>query len=159
MREEAALEERAPEPSLQAGWFARELDAAPLARRRALLLSHIQEQIIKVLGLGASGAVDWHRGFADMGMDSLMAIELRTRLQTSLGRGLRVTLSFDYPNVELLVAYLAEEALRLGRPSASLDLDGAREVDAGDGALEAALNEMSDEELARLVSVDLASDA
>ncbi|MEO5726082.1 MAG: acyl carrier protein, partial [Byssovorax sp.] len=144
------------EPSLQAGWFAREFEAAPLARRRALLVGHVQEQGIKILGLGESTTIDWHRGFADMGMDSLMAIELRTRLQTSLGRSLRATLIFDYPNIENLVDYLAGEVLQMGAPSAPLD--AARRVDADVDALEEHLNEMSDEDLARLVAVDLESE-
>jgi KR domain/Phosphopantetheine attachment site len=156
MRKETMPEERSPEPSQEAGWFAKQLEAAPLARRRALLLGHVQEQAIKILGLGASNTVEWHRGFADMGMDSLMAIELRTRLQVSLGRGLRATLSFDYPNIELLVEYLAGEVLRWGTPGAPLD--APRKVEADDGLLEAQLNEMSDEELIKLVAIDLESE-
>jgi myxalamid-type polyketide synthase MxaC len=161
MRKESASAsapaERPAEPSLQAGWFARELEAAPLARRRASLVSHVQQQSIKILGLDESTTIDWHRGFADMGMDSLMAIELRTRLQTSLGRSLRATLIFDYPNIEGLVDYLAGEALQMGAPSAPLDT--ARRVDADIDALEEHLNEMSDEDLARLVAVDLESES
>jgi hypothetical protein len=156
IRNSTPPEEGSSVPPAETGGFARKLEAAPPASRRALLLEHVQEQVIKVLGLGASHVVDWHRGFADMGMDSLMGVELRTRLQVSLGHSLRATLSFDYPNVELLVEYLAVEVLRLGAPEGSPD--AAHKVEAGVGALEAQLNELSDEELARLVAVDLESD-
>jgi myxalamid-type polyketide synthase MxaB len=40
-------------------------------------------------------------------------MELRNRLQTSLGRSLPSTLAFDYPTLEALVHYLAQEVLAL----------------------------------------------
>ena len=42
----------------------------------------------------------------DLGMDSLMAVELQRRLEHSMGCSLRSTLMFDYPTVESLAAYL-----------------------------------------------------
>lgn len=44
-----------------------------------------------------------------MGMDSLMAVELRNLLQTSLDFSLPSTLVFKYPTIQDLVEYLANE--------------------------------------------------
>ena len=42
-----------------------------------------------------------------------MSVELKSRLEASLGRPLPSTLTFNYPNVGALADYLAKEALRL----------------------------------------------
>jgi hypothetical protein len=41
-----------------------------------------------------------------MGMDSMMAVELKTRLERALGVSLRVTSLFDCPNVRSLAKSL-----------------------------------------------------
>jgi acyl carrier protein len=56
----------------------------------------------------------------DLGLDSLMAIELRSYLQTSLECNLRSTLLFDYPTPETLVDYLAIKVLGLEESSPTL---------------------------------------
>ncbi|KYC40369.1 hypothetical protein WA1_26500, partial [Scytonema hofmannii PCC 7110] len=81
-----------------------------LARdRQELLLAHIQDQVTKVLGLTSSHRIEAHQGFFDLGMDSLTSMELRNRLQASLGHALSSTLIFDYPTLNALATYLAGE--------------------------------------------------
>ena len=46
-----------------------------------------------------------------MGMDSLMAVELKGRLERSLGVPLPSTLTFNYPTIKALTDYLLSEAL------------------------------------------------
>ncbi|SCF28345.1 Acyl transferase domain-containing protein [Micromonospora echinospora] len=48
--------------------------------------------------------------FADMGFDSLSALELTERLADASGLPLSGTLAFDYPNPSALAAYLAEQS-------------------------------------------------
>jgi hypothetical protein len=42
-----------------------------------------------------------------MGMDSLMAVRMKSRLEAITKSSLPTTLTFDYPNVQALTAYLA----------------------------------------------------
>ncbi|MBF0287242.1 MAG: type I polyketide synthase [SAR324 cluster bacterium] len=86
-----------------------QLDEAPEKERRALLEDYIHQQIARVLGMKSSESISSRERLFDAGMDSLMAVEIRDRLETNLGFSLRSTLLFDYPTVESLVDFLAEK--------------------------------------------------
>jgi acyl transferase domain-containing protein/acyl carrier protein len=86
------------------------LRAAPVDRRQELLEEFVQSQVAIVLG-HPTHAVSRTRGFADLGMDSLASIELRTHLEQALDCRLPTTLAFDYPNVEALSEHLVEQVI------------------------------------------------
>ncbi len=75
--------------------------------RVALLATHLQAQLAKVMGFSAPNQIDPNERFGDLGMDSLMAVEFSNRLQKSLGRPVPQTQAFDYPTVNALAAHLA----------------------------------------------------
>ncbi|MEV4320032.1 type I polyketide synthase [Actinocrispum sp. NPDC049592] len=92
------------------------------------------------------GQVDPERGFTDLGMDSLAAIELRNRLQTATGLRLPATVMFDHPNATDLALFLLTEVVPQQDPDiaiheklATISLDRMRET----GILEMVL-EMAD---------------
>jgi acyl carrier protein len=94
--------------------FRLELAEVPAAERPLLLRQCVRQEVAAVLNLPAAeltGGV----GFFDLGMDSLMALELRSRLQASLGQSLPATFAFTYPTVELLVEHLLAAAVGGGR--------------------------------------------
>jgi NADPH:quinone reductase-like Zn-dependent oxidoreductase/acyl carrier protein len=91
----------------ETGLLARLHDAPPAGRRR-LLVGHVQAEAAQVLALEGSRAVGVNQGLRDLGLDSLMAVELRNRLQASVGRPLPSTLAFDHPTVEAIADFLAE---------------------------------------------------
>jgi 8-amino-7-oxononanoate synthase len=99
------------QPKTATSSFLQQLAQTPPEQQHHVLQSHIREQIAKVLGFADPEDVDTEEKFADLGMDSLMAVEFKNNLQASFGNAISLTAAFDYPNVELLTAYLAQELL------------------------------------------------
>ena len=94
------------------------LGEAPRARRPEVLLRFVQEEVRAVLRLRSPPAPDV--GFFDLGMDSLMAVELRNRLNRALAGAYAApnTLVFDYPTTARLSRRLLEELGELPEPVA-----------------------------------------
>ena len=86
------------------------LEHATPAGRLTQLTAFVQREVAGILGLDPGRPLDPSRGFVQMGLDSLLAIELRNRLQRMLGRTLPAPVIFNYPTVSALAAYLADEA-------------------------------------------------
>ena len=101
----------APEESTPS--FRLELERIPASARRDWLMSHVRGLVGKTLGIKEPENIELGQRLFDLGLDSLMAIELRSYLQRSLGCNLRSTLLFDYPTLEALVDYLAIAVLDL----------------------------------------------
>src|SRR5262249_49099892 len=81
--------------------------AAPGRKRRLLLEAYLQAQLAQVLKLTPS-RIDVHKAVRTMGLDSLMALELRTCLEASLGLTLPATVIWNYPPIPALPTHLAE---------------------------------------------------
>lgn len=73
-------------------------------RQREIMLEHIGRLLGSVLGI--AGDIDARRGFFELGMDSLTAMELRNRLQREFKAPLDATLTFKYPTISALADYL-----------------------------------------------------
>ncbi|HEX7843260.1 MAG TPA: SDR family NAD(P)-dependent oxidoreductase [Kofleriaceae bacterium] len=112
------LEARARRPLLDA---VRARDAAPAAdepglrnrleatapeARAALVVDWLRGEVARVLGRDPPAAVDVEQGFFEMGLDSLMAVELKRRLERATGLTLPRTVAFEYPSVEALARHL-----------------------------------------------------
>jgi acyl carrier protein len=87
----------------------RALDATPSNLRREKLRESIGQAAAIVLGRDASRLIDPHQPLQELGLDSLMAVELRNRLGNLAGRTLPASLLFDFPTIERLADLLAPE--------------------------------------------------
>ena len=109
-----------PRSDRDAGDLIARVNAASAEARGDLLLGYVRDQVGAVLRLDPS-RIDVEQGLFDMGMDSLMALDVKTRLESAVSRRLPSTLTFNYPTVTALAAYLASEVLAatpVGAPSA-----------------------------------------
>ena len=128
------------------------LRGAPENERREILLSHVQSTVAQVLELDIGRIPDSRQGFFDMGMDSLTAMELRTKLQASLCVSLPATLVFDYGTPDALADFLLRDKLDGDAPAF---VTGAREEDNRGLVTHEMLEQMSDEEAEALLEAKL----
>ena len=77
----------------------------------------------RVLGLQESATIQDHIALQDIGLDSLMALEMRNDLSQSLGITLPAGLLFDYPSVEELTRHLLEILAPSMEPAAEASSD------------------------------------
>jgi SAM-dependent methyltransferase/NAD(P)-dependent dehydrogenase (short-subunit alcohol dehydrogenase family)/acyl carrier protein len=80
--------------------------AAPAEMRRDVLLAFVGDEVAAVLGLDRREPVPLETGLFELGMDSLMSVELRRRLEHGVGQQLPSTLTFNYPNVNALATFI-----------------------------------------------------
>jgi amino acid adenylation domain-containing protein len=96
--------ETPPAPSAN---LALELGRLPRSQWPAVIAERVQMRVARLLGIAADD-VDPARGFHDLGLDSLSAIELRSQLQRDFAIALPSTFAFDHGNVEAATAYLTQ---------------------------------------------------
>ncbi|MGO9510380.1 MAG: SDR family NAD(P)-dependent oxidoreductase [Mycobacterium sp.] len=85
------------------------LQEIPEAQLASFLTEHLQTELQQFLGLAQPPAAASR--FLELGMDSLMAVELRNRLLGQFGGALTITATavFDYPTIGALGEYLADQ--------------------------------------------------
>jgi len=113
-------------PSAARGLLKEKLGAAPLEQRELLLVETLQGEIARILGLGSRSDVSPTRAFRELGMDSLVAVELRNRVAALSGLSLPATLAFDYPHVQALSRFLLGRLELAAPPGASLSDEALR---------------------------------
>ena len=126
--------------------------------RGGVLLERVLWHVTDVLGEDIGGEADPDRGFFELGMDSVMAVALKTRLDEELSVDLPATLTFEFPTGRALARHLLdgleeqtepEGVPEEAAPSAAGSLD-----DGGDG--EDDLDSLSDDELLERLTAGLA---
>jgi acyl transferase domain-containing protein/acyl carrier protein len=80
----------------------------PLAldQRRRRLLDFVGKGARKIFGMTPEDPLDENRGLFQLGMDSLMSVRLKRRLESGTGLKLPGTLTLTYPTIAALAEYL-----------------------------------------------------
>jgi acyl transferase domain-containing protein/NADPH:quinone reductase-like Zn-dependent oxidoreductase/acyl carrier protein len=100
-QETAAIREKK-----QYGQFHQALRLASAGQRKDMLAEHLREQTLKILALPPQTRVDENEALHDLGLDSLMAVELRNVLMASLELQLPPTMVLDHPTLRHLTEFL-----------------------------------------------------
>ena len=85
-------------------------DTPPL-ERHSRLVGFVRLQLAKVMGLADPEQIDPTEPLFNMGLDSLMALELTVLLENNLGVRLTESLVFEHPTVDDLVHHFLREVL------------------------------------------------
>ncbi len=114
-------------PAGESGGLQETLRDAPASRRRTLLVRNLRDLVARVFGLDTS-EVDVGRPLREIGLDSLLAVELRNAVARAASKTLPATLLFDYPTVDALADHLLDSVFGM-----RADGDGERPAGGGDG--------------------------
>ena len=110
-----------------------ELAALPPRERVSRMAGLVRAELARVLRIADADRIDGAKGFFDMGLDSLLAVQLRRRLATLLDKPLPATLTFKYSNVVALSEYLvsllvSDDVLLKGAAPAPIPAASANKV-------------------------------
>jgi len=81
--------------------------------RTELLCAAIQRLVVMVMGYTAAEAPEPDQGLFELGLDSLLALELKNHIQNQIRKDFPATAIFDYPTIAKLAVYLLTQVLGL----------------------------------------------
>jgi NAD(P)-dependent dehydrogenase (short-subunit alcohol dehydrogenase family)/SAM-dependent methyltransferase/acyl carrier protein len=116
--------------------------AADERARIPIAMERVRKHAAEILEIPDAHVMSPDQGLFELGMDSLMSVELKNRLEREIGQPLPSTLTFNYPSVRALAGYLVDTLA----PSVAVT---------GDAPHDLARSEMSEDELASLLSAHL----
>ncbi|MDR3662956.1 MAG: SDR family NAD(P)-dependent oxidoreductase [Mycobacterium sp.] len=108
-----------------------QLIAAPVQQRKKLVLEYLRDAVAEVTRIDAS-EIREEAGFFDLGMDSLMAVELRRRLEQAVGKELPATLAMDHPRLTDVADYLLGDILNLNEKAGTKAVTEVKSLAAAD---------------------------
>ena len=107
------------------GAWAAELSALAPERRADAVLLAVRSEVARVLSFSGPEAVSKDQPLKELGLDSLMAVQLRNALGKRAGFTLPATLAFDYPTPLAIAKYLMEVAFGIREAKTELPLQPA----------------------------------
>ncbi len=91
----------------------------PADERRPYLMSYLSDMVIAALKLRTDEPIDGRQRLFDIGLDSIMALELKDRLERALGVTLSATLLFVRPTLDALSDFILTEIISRGAAPAA----------------------------------------
>ena len=89
-----------------------------MQQRKKLVADYLREAVAEVTRVDTA-EIREDAGFFDLGMDSLMAVELRRRIEQAVGKELPATLAMDYPRLSDVADYLLGDVLGLSEQASA----------------------------------------
>jgi acyl transferase domain-containing protein/acyl carrier protein len=137
--------------------FRQELDQHPAWGRYELLVDYLLSYICRLLEIEDKESVDHKRGFFDMGMDSLMAVKLRTVLEKQLSHSFASSVIFDFSNIESLSRHVHDSLYPdENRTSAKGDVSQKKTINVA-VAQENPVNDLTDAQILALIDDELST--
>ena len=159
-KEAHPLEPATPQPGEQthnAINLLEELATMPPKKRFSTLVMHIRGQAAQVLGIDPKKNIDLDLPLNELGLDSLMAVELRNKLSSLVSQPLPATLLFEFPTVRMLAGRL-ETILYQNLASPDREPETPIQPDLMEPAPGTTdLNQMTEEEIAALLIQKISS--
>lgn len=160
--EELVLEDSAsPHPDIQhaqapeaKGEWLEELSALSPVEQKRRLADLLLGEISQALHCQPSD-IDEETGFFDLGIDSLIAVELKEKLESGLSLSLSSTLIFDYPNMKALTSILLEQLGTVAAPEHRSTAERVETTFSPPPPDPSELDQLSAEELADLIDKEL----
>ncbi|MBZ0256250.1 SDR family NAD(P)-dependent oxidoreductase, partial [bacterium] len=103
------------------------IEALPVDERLGALQRHIQTTAAGILGYEDGRLPDAHDGFFQLGMDSLLAVDLKDQLARSLSISLAAPAVFSYPNAHDLATHIFNDCFEWELDKQSVGPNGANE--------------------------------
>jgi len=125
---------------------------SPADQHHANMLDFVQQQVAQVLRMGPEQRPGRRSRLMDIGVDSLLAIELRNRLDQALNlpQRLPASLVFDYPTPEAIATFLEKELVDTGVWRRNDDSPPESTAEVSDSHAEA-IEELSDEQVEQMI--------
>ena len=89
-----------------------------MQQRKKLVMDYLRDAVAEVTRVDAA-EIREDVGFFDLGMDSLMAVELRRRIEHAVGKEIPATLAMDYPRLSDVVDHLLGDVLGLSEQASA----------------------------------------
>ncbi|QUR65921.1 type I polyketide synthase [Mycobacterium spongiae] len=94
------------------------LTLAPAQQRKKLVVEYLRDVVAEVTRIDRA-EIREEAGFFDLGMDSLMAVEMRRRVEEAVGSELPTTLAMDYPRLTDVATYLLVDVLGISEQASA----------------------------------------
>ncbi len=140
-----------------AEWLAQIRSVSPTEQKQALE-AYVTAEVRRAMGVDASQTIEHDRGLFEMGLDSLMSVQLRSRLEAAISKSLPSTLIFNYPSIRTLTDFLADELSSSdNRASAVTPQDKAASVNGGRDEVADEIAHLSDQEVREQIASEVSA--